>query len=154
MCDSRHLHEVEVRSRSRVPDSCRGGSASLVGLKRRRDTKSKAGNTKKRVTHDTFVKWKRDLDRECQTITWLDCERSGIKRRWTTLVLCSPRVIDNLRHQQRVILLYWNRCQGKFHSPNILSGGYIAAASSPSPKELLPTESSDISFFIIFFTAC
>ena len=43
-------------------------------MKRRRDTQSKAGNAKKRVTHDTFLKWKRDLDRECQTMTWLDCE--------------------------------------------------------------------------------
>jgi len=54
--------------------SFRGGSASLVGMKRRHDTQSKAGNAKKRVTHDTFLKWKRDLDRECQTMTWLDCE--------------------------------------------------------------------------------
>ena len=129
--DSRHLCEVEARSRSRVPHSFRGGSASLVGLKRRRDTQSNAGNAKKCVTHDTFVKWKRDLDRKCQTITWLDCERSGIKRRWTTLVLCSPRVIDNRTHQQRVILLYWNRCHGKFHSPNILSWGIRSRSHKP-----------------------
>ena len=43
-------------------------SASLVGLKRRHNTQSEAGNAKKRVTHDTFMKWKRDLDRECQTV--------------------------------------------------------------------------------------
>ena len=48
--------------------SFRGGSASLVGLKRRHNTQSEAGNAKKRVTHDTFMKWKRDLDRECQTV--------------------------------------------------------------------------------------
>ena len=46
--------------------SFRGGSASLVGLKRRHNTQSEAGNAKKSVTHDTFVKWK--LDRECHTV--------------------------------------------------------------------------------------
>ena len=59
---------------SRVLRSFRGGSASLVGMKRRRDTQSEAGNAKKRVTHDTFLKWKRDLNCKCQTMTWLDCE--------------------------------------------------------------------------------
>ena len=54
--------------------SFRDGSASLVGRKRRHDTQSEAGNAKKRVTHDTFLKWKRNLDCECQTMTWLDCE--------------------------------------------------------------------------------
>ena len=54
--------------------SFRGGSASLVGMKRRHDTQSEVGNAKKHVTHDTFLKWKCDLDRECQTMTWLDCE--------------------------------------------------------------------------------
>ena len=43
-------------------------------MKRHRDTQSEAGNAQKHMTHDTFVKWKRDLDRECQTITWLDFE--------------------------------------------------------------------------------
>ena len=43
-------------------------------MKRRRDTQSEAENTKKHVTHDIFLKWKRDLDHECQTMTWLDCE--------------------------------------------------------------------------------
>ena len=59
---------------SHVLCSFRDGSASLVGLKRRHNTQSEAGNAKKRVTHDIFGKWKRDLDHECWTITWLDCE--------------------------------------------------------------------------------
>ena len=38
-------------------------------MKRVRETQSGAGKAKKRVTHDTFAKWQRDLDRDCQTMT-------------------------------------------------------------------------------------
>ena len=31
-------------------------------------------HSKRRVTYDTFTKWKRDLDKDCQMVTWLDCE--------------------------------------------------------------------------------
>ena len=33
------------------------------------EMQSGAGKAKKRVTHDTFAKWQRDLDRDCQTMT-------------------------------------------------------------------------------------
>ena len=79
---------VADQSLSRVLCSFRGGSASLVGMKRHRDTQSEVGNAKKRVTHDTFVKWKRDLDRECQTMTWLDCE-TGMES--------GKKIVDNLK---------------------------------------------------------
>ena len=72
---------------SRVLCSFRGGSASLVGLKRRHNTQSEAGNAKKRVTHDTFIiKWKRDLDRESQTVFEVVYSASlvGLKRRRDT----------------------------------------------------------------------
>ena len=51
-----------------------------MGIKRCCDTQSEARNAKKRVTHDTFLKWKCDLDRECQTMTWLDCEMESGKK--------------------------------------------------------------------------
>ena len=79
---------VADQSLSRVLCSFRGGSASLVGMKRRRDTQSEVGNVKMRVTHDTFVKWKRDLDRECQTMTWLNCE-TGMES--------GKKIVDNLK---------------------------------------------------------
>ena len=30
--------------------------------------------SKKRATNSAFTKWKRDLDKECHMMTWLDCE--------------------------------------------------------------------------------
>ena len=37
--------------------------------------RSKGSDTSKRkVQYSTFQKWKRELDRECKTVTWLDCE--------------------------------------------------------------------------------
>ena len=37
---------------------------------------------KQSVAHSTFVKWQAELDRECQTMSWLDCEvsMSGVKK--------------------------------------------------------------------------
>ena len=34
------------------------------------------------VAHSTFVKWQAELDRECQTMSWFDCEvsMSGAKK--------------------------------------------------------------------------
>ncbi len=29
---------------------------------------------KRKVTHSTYQKWRRDFDREHKTVTWLDCE--------------------------------------------------------------------------------
>ena len=57
-------------------------------MKRRRDTQSGAGNAKKRVTHATFTKWQRDLDRDCQTMTWLDCE---------TMTESGKKVVEKLK---------------------------------------------------------
>ena len=30
--------------------------------------------SKRKVQYSTFQKWQREFDRECKTITWLDCE--------------------------------------------------------------------------------
>ena len=39
------------------------------------ETQDEAGCSKKRrVEHATFLKWKRDLDREHQTLSWLECD--------------------------------------------------------------------------------
>ena len=43
-------------------------------MKRSRDTQDGAGSSKKRVTFETFKKWQRDFDKECQSMTWLECE--------------------------------------------------------------------------------
>ena len=92
------------QSLSRVLCSFRGGSASPVGMKRRRDTQSEAGNAKKCVTHDAFVKWKRDLDRECQTMTLLDCEtgmESGKKIVDKLKCTVCAEFVDKIRGRKR-----------------------------------------------------
>ena len=43
--------------------------------RRREETLDEAGCSKKRcVEHATFLKRKRDLDREHQTLSWLECD--------------------------------------------------------------------------------
>ena len=57
-------------------------------MKRRRETQVKADGIKKRhVEFATFQKWQRDLDREHQMMSWLDCntEKEGAKKVATTL---------------------------------------------------------------------
>ena len=53
-------------------------------MKRSRKVSEKAGDggKKRRVEIGTFQKWRRDLDRELQTTSWLDCaqETEGAKK--------------------------------------------------------------------------
>ena len=44
-------------------------------MKRTRNT-SIPTEKKRKVTYVTFQKWKREFDKECKTVTWLDCESS------------------------------------------------------------------------------
>ena len=41
-------------------------------------TSSESETKRRRVSHDTFVKWQREYDREWQTLSLLDCE-SGLE---------------------------------------------------------------------------
>ena len=52
-------------------------------MKRRREGQDEADGTKKRrVEYATFQKWQRNLDRELQTMSWLDCviAKQGAKK--------------------------------------------------------------------------
>ena len=60
-------------------------------MKRRMSGPSVADSGKKRVTHETFLKWQRDLDRDCQTLSWLDCE-TGMEGRKKTVVKLKCKV--------------------------------------------------------------
>ena len=35
--------------------------------------------TKRKVQYATFQKWRREFDRDCKIVTWLDCEAGGTK---------------------------------------------------------------------------
>ena len=73
-------------------------------MKRRRDTQSGAGNAKKRVTHDMFTKWQRDFDRECQTMTWLDCE---------TGTESGKKVVEKLKCRVHVCTKFVDKIRGR-----------------------------------------
>ena len=55
-------------------------------MKRRRE---EAGAEKKLVTYDTYKKWRIEYDRECSTMSWLDCE--------TTTAANGKRVVNKLK---------------------------------------------------------
>ena len=51
--------------------------------------RSKGSDTSKRkAQYSTFQKWKCELDRECKTVTWLDCE---------TIVEGGAKVVNKLK---------------------------------------------------------
>ncbi len=43
---------------------------------------------KRKVTYATYQKWKSDLDRECQTVSWLDCDSK---------IVAGKRIVSKLR---------------------------------------------------------
>lgn len=45
---------------------------------------------KRKVAYATFSKWKVDMDKECQTVTWLDCDTEvQAGKRFVTKLRCS-----------------------------------------------------------------
>ena len=84
-------------------------------MKRVRETQSGAGKAKKRVTHDTFAKWQRDLDRDCQTMTWLDCE---------TGTESGKKIVEKLKY--KVCTEFVDRIRGRKH----FSDKWICGADS------------------------
>ena len=43
---------------------------------------------KRSVSYSTYVKWRREFDKECQTISWLDCDVTGKE---------GKRIVDRLK---------------------------------------------------------
>ena len=76
-------------------------------MKRCRDTQNEMESTKKHVTHKTFVKWKCDLDHECQTMTWLDC-KIGMER--------GKKIVE--KSKCKVCTEFVNKIQGRKHFSN------------------------------------
>ena len=45
---------------------------------------------KRKVAYATFKKWKAEMDKECQTVTWLDCDTEvQASKRFVTKLRCS-----------------------------------------------------------------
>ena len=71
-------------------------------MKRSHDTQAEAGSNKKRVTYETFKKWQCDLDKECQLMSWLDCETAPEGRK---------KVVEKLKC--KVCTEYVNKIRGR-----------------------------------------
>ena len=52
------------------------------------DEASTSEAKKRKVTYATYQKWKNELDRDCQTVSWLDCESK---------VVAGKRIVSKLR---------------------------------------------------------
>ena len=71
----------------------------------KRGAASASGNEergkRRKVKHETYQKWARQYDRDCQTVKWLDCEM-GIER--------GVKLVKKLKC--RVCTKYWERILG------------------------------------------
>ena len=56
---------------------------------------SSAAVKKRRVDYGTFQKWRKDLDRECLTVSWLDCTSEKVN---------SKTVVSKLLTQTQVLI--------------------------------------------------
>ena len=59
--------------------------------------------TKRTVTHSTFLKWKKDFDRDYQSVSWLECETETVGGKRTVCCLkCTVcmKFKDVLRHRR------------------------------------------------------
>ena len=41
---------------------------------KRAKSSSASAEKKRKVMHVTFEKWRREFDKDCKTVTWLECE--------------------------------------------------------------------------------
>ena len=41
------------------------------------DTTTDSESKRKSVSYNTYLNWTSELDKECNTLTWLDCELTG-----------------------------------------------------------------------------
>ena len=67
------------------------------------DEESLAPDAKKRkVTFNTFKKWKTEMDKECQTLTWLDCDSELVG---TNRIVKKLRCVVCTKYKERI----WSR---------------------------------------------
>lgn len=62
-------------------------------MKRLSSDSQASASKRRKVSHATFLKWKTELDKECQTLSWLDCETAGVGAKKTVVkLLCKACV--------------------------------------------------------------
>ena len=63
-------------------------SPTASSRKRCSDSVTSEGGKKRRVSYSTYIKWQREFDKECQTISWLDCDTIGKGKRTVDRLKC------------------------------------------------------------------
>ena len=89
---------------------------------------SSSGAKRRKVSFATFQKWKTELEKECKTLTWLDCETSGTGARKT---------VDKLKCS--VCIKY----ESKIESRRNYSNKWVIGADSVRSSNIKDHSSSD-----------
>ena len=63
-------------------------SPTASSRKRCSDSVTSEGGKKRRVSYSTYIKWRREFDKECKTISWLDCDTIGKGKRTVDRLKC------------------------------------------------------------------
>ena len=63
-------------------------SPTASSRKRCSDSVTSEGGKKRSVSYSTYIKWRREFDKECQTISWLDCDTIGKGKRTVKRLKC------------------------------------------------------------------
>ena len=73
-------------------EGVRHHSSVIPAMKRASSTQEASAPEarKRKVAYATFKKWKAEMDRECQTLTWLDCDMEiQSSKRFVTKLQCN-----------------------------------------------------------------
>ena len=70
--------------------STTGVASSLIASsrKQRSDSVTSEGKKKRSVSYSMCIKWQHKFDKECQTISWLDCDMIGKGKRTVDRLKC------------------------------------------------------------------
>ena len=63
-------------------------SPTASSRKRRSDSVTSESRKKRSVSYSAHIKWRREFDKECQTISWLDCDTIGKGKRTVDRLKC------------------------------------------------------------------
>ena len=77
-------------TRARVKTSCIDGPAAArcfvelsVIMKWSNVQEESAPSAKRSVSHNTFLKWRGEMEKGIQTLSWLNCEvKTSVRRKW------------------------------------------------------------------------
>ena len=86
------------------------------------DDSATSSSKKRQVSFATFQKWKMELDRECKTLSWLDCETSGVGSKKSVVKL-----------KCKVCVQYQTKIEGRRNYSDKWVFGAVPATSRTTP---------------------